>query len=523
MATTDRRIPDTLWSVRARSSRLAVALLTAALAALAVGFGASAADAPGPAPEGRAAGFALQIRIPGYEPITHAPALSRGGTANAGGGYATQPDPAIASVIAADTAVGVGADGAAARGDATVRTAGVTLLDGLVTASSTTTQAAAAAAPDREAQSGLAAQVTDLVVAGQPVEAAPNRVIVIDGVGDLVVGESVDAVRGPHATRAFAIALHLRLRQEYRGLPAGTEILVGYADTGAAIPDPTSLDSATEPQGASDAPAAVDPSDDLQAPSGGAYDTSATQDEPPGGFSDNPPIDPERQEQLLSGEYMFPVLGSTTADFSDDWGAPRATTGSHQGIDVFAPAGTPILAITDGTLFRVGWNTLGGRRLWLADRHGNLFYFAHLAGFSPLAKEGAQVRRGDVIGFVGTSGDAQGTPPHLHFQIHPGGGWAIPPFAYVTTWLTGVRQPVVQGAVTAPDPPNPDAAATTTAPPKPVKPKPVKPQPPATTAETPPASTEAAPFETLPVATTEAPAAPPATQATNGTGTVFDD
>ena len=67
--------------------------------------------------------------------------------------------------------------------------------------------------------------------------------------------------------------------------------------------------------------------------------------------------------------------------------------------------------------FRVGWNTLGGRRLWLADRHGNLFYFAHLAGFSPLAKEGAQVRRGDVIGFVGTSGDAQGTPPHLHFQI----------------------------------------------------------------------------------------------------------
>ncbi|MGA0122283.1 MAG: choice-of-anchor P family protein [Gaiellales bacterium] len=503
--------------MRVRTSRLAVALLTAAVAALAVGFGASAADAPGPAAEGRAAGFALQIRIPGYEPITHAPALSRGGTANAGGGYATRPDPAIASVIAADTAVAVGADGGAGRGDATVRTAGVTLLDGLVTASSTTTQAAAAAGPDREAQSGLASAITDLVVAGQPVEAAPNRVVVIDGVGDLVIGESVDAVRGPHAARAFAIALHLRLRETYRGLPAGTEILVGYADTGAATPDPASLEAAPAPQGGSDAPAAIDPSDALAAPSGGAYDTTATQEAPPGGFSASPPIDPERREQLLSGAYMFPVLGSTTADFSDDWGAPRATTGQHQGIDIFAPAGTPILAITDGTVFRVGWNSLGGRRLWMADRHGNLFYFAHLAGFSPLAKEGAQVRRGDVIGFVGTSGDAQGTPPHLHFEIHPGGGWAIPPFPYVTTWLTGVRQPVVQGAITAPDPPNPDAA--TTAPSKPAKPKPAKPQQPATTAQDAPASTETVPFETLPVETAEAPAA----QATNGTGSVFGD
>ncbi|MFM9123747.1 MAG: choice-of-anchor P family protein [Actinomycetota bacterium] len=196
---------------------------------------------------------------------TDAHALSRGGMATAGGGYATQPDPAIASVIAADTSVAVTASDTAARGDATTRIAGITLLDGLVTAGTATAQAASAAAPGQEAQSGLATEVTDLVVAGQPIEAAPNRVIVIAGVGDLVIGESIDAVRGPHSARTFAIALHLRLRQDYRGLPAGTEILVGYADAGASLPDPTALEPTAPPTDTTGQPPAIDPSDAVTA------------------------------------------------------------------------------------------------------------------------------------------------------------------------------------------------------------------------------------------------------------------
>jgi len=153
---------------------------------------------------------------------------------------------------------------------------------------------------------------------------------------------------------------------------------------------------------------------------------------PPGGFRHDPPIDPARRAALLGGGYVFPVVGG--ASFSDDFGGPRADTGFHQGIDLFAPAGTPVVAVHDGTLFNVGWNRLGGWRLWLDDGQGNLFYYAHLSAYATESFAGARVRAGQVIGFVGHTGDAQGTPSHLHFEIHPAAGWAVPPIAYVTAW-----------------------------------------------------------------------------------------
>ncbi len=130
--------------------------------------------------------------------------------------------------------------------------------------------------------------------------------------------------------------------------------------------------------------------------------------------------------------HVFPVVGGAT--FSNDWGAPRPGGRHHQGIDLFATTGTPVVAISDGTLFKVGWNAVGGWRFWLRDRWGNEFYHAHLSAFAPAAKEGATVKAGTVIGFVGNTGDAKTTPPHLHFEIHPSGGDAIPPFSYVSAW-----------------------------------------------------------------------------------------
>jgi murein DD-endopeptidase MepM/ murein hydrolase activator NlpD len=132
------------------------------------------------------------------------------------------------------------------------------------------------------------------------------------------------------------------------------------------------------------------------------------------------------------GSYVFPVAGASS--FSDDWLAPRPGGRSHEGIDILAAAGTPIVAVADGSLYNVGYNGLGGWRLWLRDSNGTTYYFAHLASFAPAAREGASVSRGTVVGYVGSSGDAAGGPSHLHFEIHPGGGGPVPPYPIITGW-----------------------------------------------------------------------------------------
>jgi Transglycosylase-like domain/Peptidase family M23 len=147
---------------------------------------------------------------------------------------------------------------------------------------------------------------------------------------------------------------------------------------------------------------------------------------------------PNRRPVLPPGRYVFPIDGP--ASYSDTFGAARADTGWHHGEDIFAPLGTPLVAVADGTLLKVGWNAIGGNRLWLRDRWGNYFYYAHLSGFAPGAVSGAPVIRGEVVGYVGNTGDAVGTPYHLHFEIHPatmldlGYDGVVNPFQYLQRW-----------------------------------------------------------------------------------------
>jgi len=137
-----------------------------------------------------------------------------------------------------------------------------------------------------------------------------------------------------------------------------------------------------------------------------------------------------------SGGYVFPVFGSS-ASYTDDYGAPRAGTGTHHGNDIFAPTGTPVMAIADGEVYKVGVNTLGGNRLWLRDGFGNTYYYAHLSGYASQIRDGVRVRAGEIIGFVGNTGQAITTPPHLHFEIHPGDGDAVNPYPYLQAWQRG--------------------------------------------------------------------------------------
>ncbi|MBA3842042.1 MAG: M23 family metallopeptidase [Actinobacteria bacterium] len=138
--------------------------------------------------------------------------------------------------------------------------------------------------------------------------------------------------------------------------------------------------------------------------------------------------------------YDFPVAGEPA--WGNTYGAGRSDVpgGWHHGDDLFATLGTPVLAVADGVVFAVGWNDVGGWRLWLRDRLGHEFYYAHLAGYTGLARNDRHVRRGQVLGFVGNTGDAFTTLPHLHFEIHPFGllslGYdgAVDPSGYLADW-----------------------------------------------------------------------------------------
>lgn len=132
----------------------------------------------------------------------------------------------------------------------------------------------------------------------------------------------------------------------------------------------------------------------------------------------------------------FPVAGP--AHFSDDWGAPRFVPDFHyhEGVDVFAAPGTPVIASADGVITRVHRNTtISGNGLRLTAPDGTYFVYSHLDGFAPGLYEGKNVGLGEVIGYVGSTGNAEGGPPHLHYEIHPYGGAAVPPVPYLDLWL----------------------------------------------------------------------------------------
>jgi peptidoglycan LD-endopeptidase LytH len=115
-------------------------------------------------------------------------------------------------------------------------------------------------------------------------------------------------------------------------------------------------------------------------------------------------------------QLIVPVLGVAVGDLSDTWGAARGDGRSHKGIDIMAAQGEPVLAAADGRIVRFWTSELGGVSIYQSDESGRLiFYYAHLGARAEGLSEGDAVRQGDVIGFVGATGNA--TTPHLHFEI----------------------------------------------------------------------------------------------------------
>jgi murein DD-endopeptidase MepM/ murein hydrolase activator NlpD len=252
--------------------------------------------------------------------------------------------------------------------------------------------------------------VTNLTVLGARVATRPGSRIAVGDWAVLELGAPVAGAPsvGGVAGSATMAALRLRLVAPHRGVPAGTVVVVGRVSASGSPP----------PLPRPPAPPAAAPRVTVAA----------------------------GQPRLTAGAHAFPL--DRPAGVTDTYGAARAGVGWHHGIDLFAPRGTPVLAVASGTLFDVGWNALGGHRLWLRDGSGNTYYYAHLDGYTAAVRDGAPVQAGQPLGTLGSSGDAEHTPPHLHFEIHPsalaalGYDGAIDPTPYLAAWATHGDLPI---------------------------------------------------------------------------------
>ena len=131
----------------------------------------------------------------------------------------------------------------------------------------------------------------------------------------------------------------------------------------------------------------------------------------------------------------MPLEDVSKRQIADTWGAPRGTGRRHEGQDIFAPRGTPVFSATSGFVYNIGENNLGGQTVSVIGAGGRVYYYAHLDKYAPGLEEGDRVTTRTVLGYVGTTGNAQGTPPHLHFGIYSGSG-AINPLPLLTDRTT---------------------------------------------------------------------------------------
>jgi murein DD-endopeptidase MepM/ murein hydrolase activator NlpD len=426
----------------ARASFVVVLAVGAAL----VGIAGAATTDPAATTTGSTA-LVASVTLPGV-PASSTGQLAAPPTASAGGPF-SYPEDGSALRIGASTASATSQAGTSSSAEGTVRALAVSLLGGEISAESVSVRAGAAAGAAGATGDPAASVITGLVVLGQPVAATANLQVPLADWGTLeVLGETSSTTGArPRSAAAAVTGLRVRLVAEHGGLPAGSELVVGLVTaTAVAVPTPTTPAAPTTPTApptGTGGPGTTLPGRPTT-PAQPAQPAPSAPREPGHSIPGAPPElvrpAPEVTARLSQGGYVFPLFGP--AAFGDTFGAFRGDVSGkwHHGEDLVAPAGTPVLAVADGTLFSVGWNDIGGWRLWLRDGAGNEFYYAHLSAYSPLAVAGKSVKAGDVLGFVGNSGDADGGVTHLHFEIHPvdlvhlGYDGAVAPYPFLVAW-----------------------------------------------------------------------------------------
>jgi murein DD-endopeptidase MepM/ murein hydrolase activator NlpD len=417
-------------------------------------LGPAGAEGPARAPGAGATAWAITVSVPSSTGASTPTATSPpDATPVAGGSFAYPADASIVSAqsttATATTSVLANAS-AKAESDATA----ISLFGGEITADAVTARASAGTGYSGAGGNANGSAVTNLIADGQPVT-GPH--VALGDWGQLSTGVvSVDrsAPTGVRGYRTFVTELDVHLTADHGGLPAGSDIQIGYAEA-AAQTAPPAAPTDTTPAG----PTTTDSTSTDEAPVGDLPSLRPRSDS-------TPTVSPLRlHPKLTAGHYVFPVYGPVS--YIDSYGSARSDVTYHHGDDIFGQLGQPLVAVASGTVFSVGWNKIGGNRLWILDEQGNQFYYAHLSAFSTAAVNGARVKAGQVVGFMGNTGDAEGTPFHLHFEVHPvsllylGYDGAVDPTPYLDAWqhqkdlpfpIAAGWAPAIAGTSAAPEP-----------------------------------------------------------------------
>jgi murein DD-endopeptidase MepM/ murein hydrolase activator NlpD len=430
--------------VRRVVARVAGILAVGGAAALVAGMAGAAGE---PVTEATAA--AVRVVVSGQPTLSGAEVVGPPAAATSVTGFSYPDDGSVVRVGSASGSVTV-QPGGSASAQATATALAVTLFGGEITVASVTAHATAAAGDVTATADTQSSQIEGLVALGQPVLAGTAGPVPLADWGTLelltTTTDTQVADTAPKSAQASVLGVRVQLLLDHGGLPAGSEIDLAAARVSAAQ-DATA--QATPP-------AAKPPKKQPVVPRGERPERRIV--EPGKSVAGTPsdlvrPAPEDVQPSLSTHGYVFPVYGP--ASFGDSFGAPRTDieSGWHHGEDIVGAIGTPLLAVADGVVHSVGWNQIGGWRLWLRDGDGNEFYYAHLSAYSPLAGEGRRVHAGDVLGFMGTSGDADGGVPHLHFEIHPvallglGYDGVIAPYPYLVAWKRAEDVPFAEGRV----------------------------------------------------------------------------
>lgn len=147
----------------------------------------------------------------------------------------------------------------------------------------------------------------------------------------------------------------------------------------------------------------------------------------------NPILVQQLRNTTMPSRLPIPVDHIKTRQLKDTWGASRSSGRLHEGIDIMAPRGTKVLSATEGLIADLRNNNLGGKVIWILGPGGTWHYYAHLDGHKRGLSVGDYVKKGQVIGYIGNSGNARHTAPHLHYGLYlqGKGRGAVNPYPYL--------------------------------------------------------------------------------------------